>query len=288
MQWLQDRRVFLDLDNKTGDIMPGTETVGWVTFTERQNREALPKLWYSFVPELNTLTGERPTVVSATWKYGDGQTRSTDDLVQMEHYYVAPGEYEVHEVLITGVRTFRDEAKGSDRGLNTAFVVELDGLHAVHLGDVGHALTEEMLGEIGQWLAFADAITGTSSVARLHDGLFYDFDVDAARAGHVGLADARRIANVGTAAHLHDHHIAVGFADDPFAVGIARHAEQRIHLALTQQPGIPGVHPERPILRRRGRTGRAQNQQQRGENRRPETTGLRRFHTKTGHSVWDK
>lgn len=84
-----------DLDNKTGDIMPGTETVGWVTFTERQNREALPKLWYSFVPELSTLTGDRPTVVSATWKYGDGQTRSTDDLVQMEHYYVSPGEYEV-------------------------------------------------------------------------------------------------------------------------------------------------------------------------------------------------
>lgn len=41
----------------------------------------------------------------------------------------------------------------------------------------------KLLGEIGQWLAFADGITSTSSAARLHDGLFYDFDIDAARAG---------------------------------------------------------------------------------------------------------
>ena len=40
-----------------------------------------------------------------------------------------------------------------------------------------------LLGEISQWLAFADAITATASAARLHDGLFYDLDVDAARAG---------------------------------------------------------------------------------------------------------
>jgi glutathione S-transferase len=40
-----------------------------------------------------------------------------------------------------------------------------------------------LLGEISQWLAFADGITGTASAARLHDGLFYDLDIDAARAG---------------------------------------------------------------------------------------------------------
>jgi L-ascorbate metabolism protein UlaG (beta-lactamase superfamily) len=61
----------------------------------------------------------------------------------------APGEYEVHEVLITGVRTYRDEVHGADRGLNTCFIFELDGLHAAHLGDTGHLLTQEMVGEIG-------------------------------------------------------------------------------------------------------------------------------------------
>lgn len=41
-----------------------------------------------------------------------------------------------------------------------------------------------LLGQISQWLAFADGITGTSSAARLHDALFYhNIDVDAARTG---------------------------------------------------------------------------------------------------------
>ena len=42
----------------------------------------------------------------------------------------------------------------------------------------------ERLGQVSQWLAFADGITGTASAARLHDALFYtQIDVDAARAG---------------------------------------------------------------------------------------------------------
>jgi L-ascorbate metabolism protein UlaG (beta-lactamase superfamily) len=60
-----------------------------------------------------------------------------------------PGEYEVRHVLITGVRTWRDDERGARRGRNLAFVVELDGLHAVHLGDIGHTLTEEKVSEIG-------------------------------------------------------------------------------------------------------------------------------------------
>jgi glutathione S-transferase len=40
-----------------------------------------------------------------------------------------------------------------------------------------------LLGEISQWLAFADGITATASAARLHDGMFYDLDLEVARAG---------------------------------------------------------------------------------------------------------
>ena len=60
-----------------------------------------------------------------------------------------PGEYEVREVLVTGVRTCRDDTKGEERGKQTAFVVELDGMHTIHLGEIGHLLTEEKLGDIG-------------------------------------------------------------------------------------------------------------------------------------------
>lgn len=42
----------------------------------------------------------------------------------------------------------------------------------------------ERLGQVAQWLAYADMITGTASAARLHDGLFYsEIDVDKARSG---------------------------------------------------------------------------------------------------------
>jgi L-ascorbate metabolism protein UlaG (beta-lactamase superfamily) len=60
-----------------------------------------------------------------------------------------PGEYEVKDVLLTGVRTYRDDVNGATRGRGTAFVVELDGMHTIHLGDVGHLLTQEELGDIG-------------------------------------------------------------------------------------------------------------------------------------------
>lgn len=60
-----------------------------------------------------------------------------------------PGEYEVRGVLLTGVRTYRDDERGAKRGKGTAFVVELDGMHTIHLGDIGHLLSEEKLGDIG-------------------------------------------------------------------------------------------------------------------------------------------
>jgi L-ascorbate metabolism protein UlaG (beta-lactamase superfamily) len=60
-----------------------------------------------------------------------------------------PGEYEVKEVLLTGVRTYRDDATGAERGKQTSFVVELDGMHTIHLGDIGHLLTEEEIADVG-------------------------------------------------------------------------------------------------------------------------------------------
>jgi L-ascorbate metabolism protein UlaG (beta-lactamase superfamily) len=60
-----------------------------------------------------------------------------------------PGEYEVKEVLITGVRTYRDDARGAEAGKQVSFAVEVDGVHTIHLGDIGHLLSEEKLADIG-------------------------------------------------------------------------------------------------------------------------------------------
>jgi len=61
----------------------------------------------------------------------------------------SPGEYEVHDVMVAGVRTFRDNELGTARGMSTAFVFELDGIYAAHLGDVGHKLDADTVRELG-------------------------------------------------------------------------------------------------------------------------------------------
>jgi L-ascorbate metabolism protein UlaG (beta-lactamase superfamily) len=61
----------------------------------------------------------------------------------------SPGEYEVHDVMAIGVRTFRDNELGAARGQSTSFVFELDGIYAAHLGEVGHLLDQDTIREIG-------------------------------------------------------------------------------------------------------------------------------------------
>jgi L-ascorbate metabolism protein UlaG (beta-lactamase superfamily) len=53
-----------------------------------------------------------------------------------------PGEYEMHDVFITGARTFQDDKNGAELGYNTTYVIEVEGLKIGHLGNIGHSLTE--------------------------------------------------------------------------------------------------------------------------------------------------
>jgi len=78
----------------------------------------------------------------------------------------SPGEYEVHEVLVTGVPTFRDDQKGALHGRNMAFVYELDGLHAVHLGEIGHLLSEDMIDRLGTVQVACVPVGGSLGAAR--------------------------------------------------------------------------------------------------------------------------
>lgn len=55
-----------------------------------------------------------------------------------------PGEYEIHDVFIYGVRSYHDTAHGAEHGYNTIFVIEVEGMRIAHLGDLGHDLTPEI------------------------------------------------------------------------------------------------------------------------------------------------
>lgn len=52
-------------------------------------------------------------------------------------------------ITIKGISTYHDPSKGSERGTNTIFNLQVDSVQVCHLGDLGHVLSEEELSEIG-------------------------------------------------------------------------------------------------------------------------------------------
>ena len=69
-------------------------------------------------------------------------------------FVTGPGEYEISGVLVTGVRTFHDKAKGGEQGKNVAYVIDLDDVRICHLGDIGHVPT----GDDVELLSAADVL----------------------------------------------------------------------------------------------------------------------------------
>lgn len=60
-----------------------------------------------------------------------------------------PGEYEIKDVFITGVRTYHDDERGARDGHNTVYVIHIDDLVFCHLGDLGHPLSSDQVDQIG-------------------------------------------------------------------------------------------------------------------------------------------
>jgi L-ascorbate metabolism protein UlaG (beta-lactamase superfamily) len=60
-----------------------------------------------------------------------------------------PGEYEITGVDFIGYQSYHDSKKGEERGKNTIYVIEAEKLRLVHLGDLGHELSEDLINELG-------------------------------------------------------------------------------------------------------------------------------------------
>ncbi len=58
------------------------------------------------------------------------------------------GEREVKGIKVEGIDSFHDKAEGAKRGENTIFIFEMDGFRICHLGDLGHRLSEDAIGEV--------------------------------------------------------------------------------------------------------------------------------------------
>ena len=64
--------------------------------------------------------------------------------------FSGPGEFEEGPFKIAGFPTYHDESDGSERGENTVYVIEAEGLRVCHLGDLGHVLSSEQVSALGR------------------------------------------------------------------------------------------------------------------------------------------
>ena len=76
-----------------------------------------------------------------------------------------PGEYEIKGVSMRGIQTFHDAVEGKERGLNTIYVIEMEGITLCHMGDFGEkAIREDVLENIGDVDILMIPVGGTYTI----------------------------------------------------------------------------------------------------------------------------
>jgi L-ascorbate metabolism protein UlaG (beta-lactamase superfamily) len=77
-----------------------------------------------------------------------------------------PGEYEVKGIFIQGINSFHDNSQGKDRGENTIYTINAEGIKICHLGDLGqHELTEEQIDAINDVDVLMIPVGGTYTIS---------------------------------------------------------------------------------------------------------------------------
>ena len=75
-----------------------------------------------------------------------------------------PGEYEIAEVFIRGIKTFHDSIQGGKQGKNTIYIMEMDRVNLCHLGDLGHMPSPQQIEEIGSIDVLLVPVGGVSTI----------------------------------------------------------------------------------------------------------------------------
>lgn len=101
----------------TGLKMPKVENIDAVLITH-DHRD------HSAIPEIKNEDNTKPVIIKG------------------------PGEYEIKGAQIIGVSSFHDDKNGAERGKNTIYQMEMEGLTLVHFGDLGQKLTLEQIEQL--------------------------------------------------------------------------------------------------------------------------------------------
>ena len=92
-------------------------------------------------------SGGEAEIVTVSHQHPDHN--AVGELTGAKKVIEGPGEYEVKGVSIIGYPSFHDDKKGEERGRNTIYVFEVEGLRIAHLGDLGHTLSDDLVSEMG-------------------------------------------------------------------------------------------------------------------------------------------
>lgn len=79
---------------------------------------------------------------------------------------------EISNIRFNAIPTYHDDVQGKEKGKNTIFCFDIDGVNVCHLGDLGHVLNDKEVAE-----------SGKVDVLLVPVGGFYT--IDAGTAGHV-------------------------------------------------------------------------------------------------------
>ena len=128
------------------------------------------------------IRGNRATVITDPYAPSLGYSlgNPTADIVCVSHQHpghsyiqgvagkpklvTGPGEYEISGVLIIGIATFHDAERGTKRGKNTVYLMQIDEVSVCHLGDLGHVLTAEQVEELGKVDVLLVPVGGVSTI----------------------------------------------------------------------------------------------------------------------------
>lgn len=86
-------------------------------------------------------------IVTVSHEHGDHN--NTGAVMDVKKVVNGPGEYEIEGISIIGLPSFHDDKKGEERGRNTIYIYEIEGLRLCHMGDLGHKLSEDTINTIG-------------------------------------------------------------------------------------------------------------------------------------------
>lgn len=92
------------------------------------------------------LPGLEADLVTVSHQHWD---HSAADTVPGNPEIITEGVYQGSDLLIKGVPSFHDKNSGRDRGRNTIFCVQSEGINLVHLGDLGHIPNQTQITSMG-------------------------------------------------------------------------------------------------------------------------------------------